>query len=457
MALEFKLPELGENIKSGTVTRVLVTQGAVVQKNQPVLEVETDKAVLEVPSSVAGTVLQIGAKEGSIIKVGDLVFTVDADGAPAAPEKQAPPKPEPAPAAKAAPAPEPPKPPATAAKPASAPIAAAEPEEETSPDVAAPSATPAPQRPDNERRPALGLVPAAPSVRGFAREIGVDITEVTGTGPGARISIQDVKDYARKTNTDIRPLGGGASPVVQSPLPDFSRWGEVDRKPMNNVRRRTAHNLANAWASIPHVTQFDKVDVTELEKLRKQFGKQVEAAGGKLTVTAIIVKVLAYALKKFPQFNCSVDMENFDLVYKHFYNIGIAVDTDRGLLVPVIKNVDKKNLTELSIEITALADRARNRKTTLEEMQGATFTISNLGGIGGTGFTPIINPPEVAILGIARTQVEPIYINSQWEPRQILPLSLSYDHRVVDGADGARFLRWVVQVLEQPFLLFIEG
>ena len=450
MAIEFKLPELGENIKSGTVTRVLVTAGSVVQKNQPVLEIETDKAVLEVPSGVSGTVQSISAKEGATIKVGDLVFTVDANGAaapevPAAKAAETPKAQEAAPAAPSAPAP-------TAPAPAPAPAAA--PIHYTAPSPAFESKAEL----SNERRPANALVPAAPSVRGFAREIGIEISDVTGSGPGGRISIQDIKDYARRMNTDARPVTTGAAYSTQSiPLPDFSRWGEVERQQMNSVRRKTAQNLSYAWATIPHVTQFDKVDVTEVEKLRKQYGKAVEAAGGKLTVTAILVKVLAYALKKFPQFNASVDMDNSELVLKRFYNIGIAVDTDRGLLVPVIKNVDKKNLTELSLEITTIAERARNKRTTIEEMQGATFTVSNLGGVGGTSFTPIINPPEVAILGISRTQIEPKYTNGQWEPRTVLPLSLSYDHRVIDGADGARFLRWVVEVMENPFLLFLEN
>jgi pyruvate dehydrogenase E2 component (dihydrolipoamide acetyltransferase) len=240
-------------------------------------------------------------------------------------------------------------------------------------------------------------------------------------------------------------------------LPDFSRWGEVDRQDMTSIRRRTAEHMAHAWTTIPHVTQFDKADITELEKLRKQFGGRVEAEGGKLTVTAILVKLIAHALQKFPQFNASVDMANNQVVYRRYINIGIAVDTDRGLLVPVIRDADRKNITDLAVELGELADRARNRKATLDDMQGGTFTITNLGGIGGTNFTPIVNSPEVAILGVARTQIEPVYVDGQFQPRSMLPLALSYDHRVIDGADGARFLRWLVEVIEQPFLLFMEG
>jgi pyruvate dehydrogenase E2 component (dihydrolipoamide acetyltransferase) len=226
---------------------------------------------------------------------------------------------------------------------------------------------------------------------------------------------------------------------------------------MSNVRRRTAEHLAQAWAAIPHVTQFDRADITDLEQLRQQFARKAEVAGGKLTITAIIIKILAAALKKFPQFNASIDMANYEVVYKQYYHIGVAVDTDRGLLVPVIRDVDQKNIVALSVELTALAERARTRKTTLEEMQGGTFTVTNLGGIGGSYFAPIINAPEVAILGVARSSMEPVYSQGQFVPRLLLPLALSYDHRLIDGADGARFLRWVVEALQQPFLLALEG
>jgi pyruvate dehydrogenase E2 component (dihydrolipoamide acetyltransferase) len=240
-------------------------------------------------------------------------------------------------------------------------------------------------------------------------------------------------------------------------LPDFSRWGEVERQALNSVRRRTAENMAASWAQVPHVTQFDKADITQIEELRRQYGKRVEEHGGKLTATAIIVKVLVSALKKFPQFNASLDLANNEVIYKQYYNIGVAVDTDRGLLVPVIHNADQKNIVEIAVELSALAERARQRKSKLEEMQGGTFTVSNLGGIGGTAFTPIVNPPEVAILGISRSSVEPVFVDGAFKPRTMLPLAVSYDHRVIDGADGARFMRWLVEALEQPFLLFLEG
>ena len=240
-------------------------------------------------------------------------------------------------------------------------------------------------------------------------------------------------------------------------LPDFSKWGEIERKSMSNIRRKTAEHLSYAWSSIPHVTQYDKADITELEVLRKKFAKQAEAAGGKLTVTVILLKIIAAALKKFPEFNASVDMSNKEIIYKSYVNIGIAVDTDRGLLVPVIRDVDKKNIIELAAELAELSEKARDKKLSLDEMQGGNFSISNLGGIGGTYFTPIINSPEVAILGVSRGSKEAVLIDNEFVPRLMLPLSLSYDHRIIDGADAARFIRWVSQALENPFLLSLEG
>jgi pyruvate dehydrogenase E2 component (dihydrolipoamide acetyltransferase) len=226
---------------------------------------------------------------------------------------------------------------------------------------------------------------------------------------------------------------------------------------MNSVRRRTSEHMTHAWTTIPHVTQFDKADITDVERFRQQYGKRVEAAGGKLTVTAILVKLLASALKKFPQFNASIDVLAQEITYKKYYNISVAVDTDRGLLVPVVRNVDSKSVTQIAVELQEMAARAREKKNRLEEMQGATFTISNLGGVGGTSFTPIVNPPEVAILGVSRARVEPVYIDGAFQPRTMLPLSLSYDHRAIDGADAARFARWIVDALEQPLSLLLDN
>jgi pyruvate dehydrogenase E2 component (dihydrolipoamide acetyltransferase) len=303
------------------------------------------------------------------------------------------------------------------------------------------------------------VAPAAPSVRRFAREIGIDIYQVRGSGLNGRISFEDVKLFAKTLNKQIQQGGtsAGFAGIKRETLPDFSKWGEIDRQPMSNIRRVTADHLSYAWATIPHVTQFDKADITELDKLRKQFSKNVEAAGGKLTVTAVLLKVVASALKVFPQFNSSVDMEKSEIVYKKYFNIGIAVDTDRGLLVPVIRDVDKKNITQISTDLAGVSKKARDKKLSIDDMQGASITISNLGGIGGTYFTPIINAPEVAIIGVSKSIIEPVYIDGKIEPRLMMPLSLSYDHRIIDGADAVRFLRWVINALENPFLLSLEG
>jgi pyruvate dehydrogenase E2 component (dihydrolipoamide acetyltransferase) len=253
--------------------------------------------------------------------------------------------------------------------------------------------------------------------------------------------------------------GGGltATHLRQPKLPDFSKFGKVERVSMRGVRRKTAEHMWEAWTSIPHVTQNDKADITELEQLRAKFGPKAAEAGGKMTVTAIALKVCASALKIFPQFNASIDMECEEIIYKQFINIGVAVDTDRGLLVPVIRDVDKKNIVELAAELTQLSKKAREKKLTSADMEGGTFTITNLGGIGGTGFSPIVNYPEVAILGLSRSGIEPVWMNDKFEPRMVLPLSLSYDHKLIDGADAARFLRWIAEAFEQPFLLSVQG
>jgi pyruvate dehydrogenase E2 component (dihydrolipoamide acetyltransferase) len=286
-------------------------------------------------------------------------------------------------------------------------------------------------------------------VRRLARELGVDIRLVQGTGPEGRIGVEDVQQYVK---TALSASGPGASPASPA-LPDFSKWGEVERKPASNIRRKTAEHLGHAWRVIPHVTQHDKADITGIEALRKQFGGQAERAGGKLTVTSVALKIVAAALRRFPQFNSSFDAASGEIIYKKAVHVGVAVDTDRGLLVPVIRNVDQKGIVQLSAELAQASDKARAGKLSLDDMQGGGFTITNLGGIGGTSFTPIVNWPEVAILGMSRGSQEPVYNGQAFEPRLMLPLSLSYDHRVIDGADGARFLRWVAEAFEQPFMM----
>ena len=462
MAAEFRIPELGENIKSGDLVRVLVKVGDTIEVDQPVIELETDKATVEVPSPVSGVVQQINVKEGEKVDVGQLVLTVNGAGEKG--ESAGRPGTEPKPTKEAG-----------AAKTETAQEEIAKPEE-APPDKAKPPAPPAKvaavqaEPPHEEAATAEtpstsagsegdagtegGIpVPAAPSVRRMARELGVDIRHVPGSGPSGRIGADDVTRFAKGIITATAGTPGMAAP----PLPDFSRWGAVERQKMSNIRRSTSEHLSQAWNSIPHVTQHDEADITHLEELRKQFGGKTEAAGGKLTVTAVALKVVASALRVFPQFAASIDPVANEIIYKKYCNIGVAVDTDRGLLVPVVRDVDRKNIVQLSVELSKLAAKARDRKLTLEEMDGGVFTITNLGGIGGTAFTPIVNLPEVAILGISRASMRPVYRDSQFEPRLMLPLSLSYDHRLIDGADAERFMRWVAEALEQPFLLPLQG
>ena len=283
-------------------------------------------------------------------------------------------------------------------------------------------------------------------MRRLAREMDVDLTRVEGSGQGNRITADDVKSFAEKSEKSE-----SAKKAVK--LPDFSQWGTTSKEQMTTIRKITAKNVSEAWQTIPHVTQFDEADITNLEKFRKQQMEKVEKAGGKLTVTAILLKIVGFALQKFPRFNSSLDAENNEIVTKHYYNVGIAADTPQGLLVPVVRDVNSKSLKELSVELTELAQKARDKKLSTEEMQGGNFTISNLGGIGGTYFTPIVLPPQVAILGVSRANYKPVYKGDELEKRLIIPLSLSYDHRVIDGADGARFLRWICDVIEDPYAI----
>jgi len=432
--LEFKLPELGENIESADIVNVLIAAGDKIEVDQILFEIETDKATVEVPSEFSGVVKEVKIKAGDTAKVGDVVLVVETGdvGSNKIVEEKT--------------------------------IASVK--DETNKEVIREDEIKVDVKDDvikssdvtiKKSFPA-NIAPAAPSVRRFAREIGIDINEINGNGPGGRISVEDIKSFAKSFNERIRSgVGGVPIGIKRQALPDFSKWGSIRKESMNNVRKKTAEHLSYAWSTIPHVTQFDKADITELEKLRKQFSKKAEEAGGKLTVTAILLKIIASALKVFPQFNSSIDMDKKEIIYKDYFNIGIAVDTEKGLIVPVVKDVDKTNILELAKELTEISVKARNKKITIEDMQGGCFTISNLGGIGGTAFTPIVNSPEIAILGVSRGNYEPIYKDGEFVPRMMLPLSLSYDHRIIDGADAARFLRWVATAVEQPFLLSLEG
>ena len=455
-ASEFRLPELGENISQGDLVRLMIAPGTKVSEGQPVMELETDKAVVEVPSSISGVVKEIKVKEGEKVKVGQVIFTLEGGVAATS----------------------------TPSRPRTAPVehvsgqhgarlafqAAIRAEGKTE-EKALPPDQPQLSPPVFAMPVQLGKVAgteqrhpvaAAPHVRRLAREIGVDIYEVKGSGPGGRISEDDVKAFAKsRMSAAALQAAPRAGHFIQPQLPDFSKWGKIERVSMRGVRRKTAEHLAEAWNTIPHVTQHDRADITELEQLRARFAPKAEEAGGKMTVTAIALKVCSAALKVFPQFNASIDIDKEDIIYKQYINIGVAADTDRGLLVPVIRDVDKKNIVELAVELSQLSKKARDKKLTPADMEGGTFTITNLGGIGGVGFTPIVNFPEVAILGLSRSRMEPEWIQSKdggkFEPRLILPLSLSYDHRLIDGADAARFLRWIAEAFEQPFLLSVQG
>ena len=422
---EIVLPELGENIEVAEVSAVLVSVGDTIRRDQPVIEVETEKASLEVPTSTDGTVKQLYVNAGDTVEVGQLILVVES-----AVDRAEPPSSPMEPLAQPLVLP-----PETAAVP-----------REIDRDAVRAATQPADPQIGDE-------VPAAPSVRALARELGVDVHEVPGSGPGGRISRADVKTFARHR------IAGGSSSAAAKPQrtpPDYTKWGEVSREPLTRIRRTTAEKLAHAWSSVPHVTQFDRSDITELEAARQEFNRR-DRTGPKLTVTAVLLDVVARALRSFPRFNASLDLTAGEVVLKKYVHIGVAVDTERGLLVPVVRDVDRKSLLEVAADVAGLAARARERKLTPDEMAGASFTVSNLGGLGTTYFSPIVNWPEVAILGLGRAEQQVMFADEMFRPRLMLPLSLSYDHRLNDGADAARFLRRIAEELEGPARLPAES
>ncbi len=429
MQKELIVPGLGEKIEKVQVAKVLAAAGADVQAETAILEVEADKAVVEIPAGAAGVIRQVLVAAGDTLRVGQAFAVLDVDAKAAVPR-------EPVDADLPQAVAEPPGAPtvqALAAPPSAGQGAPATP-------VAAPSAVP--------------HVPAAPSVRRFAREIGIDVDTVKGTGPHGRVAIADVKRHARDLHTARHePAAGVAAPA----LPDFATWGPVRREPMSGIRFATAEQVTRCWLNIPRVTHFDAADITELEVLRKRYKPRAEAAGGNLTMAVMVVKVVAEALRKFPKFNASIDMAARQIILKDYVHIGIAVATERGLLVPVLRDADRKNMVQLAAEIDQVAKRCREGKITGTELQGGTFTVTNLGSIGGSWFTPIVNWPEVAILGLGRAAEQVVLRDGQPVARTMLPLSLSYDHRLIDGADAARFVRWIAEAIEQPLLLSLEG
>ncbi|MEA1878662.1 MAG: 2-oxo acid dehydrogenase subunit E2 [Bacteroidota bacterium] len=413
MKKDIILPEIADNVVTGYLASVLVSVGDVIEEDQSIIEVETDKATTDIPSSFGGKIIDIKVNAGDEIRVGQVIMVLEVEESEEAEEKKSP---------------------------------------VVIPDLPVPKESGI-RDPVEVAPKASILVPASPSVRRFARELGVDINRVKGSGKDGRISDDDVKAHTKAV------IQGGSTQsnlqTAYAEVPDFSQWGTINNEPMSRIRQITAESTLNSWQTIPQVVQFNKADITELEKFRQMSKTQVDKVGGKLTMTAILLKVSALALRQFPKFNASVDMKNKQVIYKDFVNIGVAVDTPQGLLVPIVRDADKKSLTELSIEIGQLAEKARNKKLTAEEMHGGNFTISNLGGIGGTAFTPIVYPHQVAILGVSKAIMEQVYRDEKFEARLLMPLSLSYDHRLIDGADGARFMGWICKVMEQPFSLWL--
>lgn len=457
MAIEVKLPDLGDGVDSGDVLEVLVSEGDTITKDQGLLEIETGKATLQVPSTAAGKVTKVHVQKGQSIAPGTVIVTLEAAGAaaPAAPSQPAPqaaaPAPAPAPAA---------PPPAPAPAPAPAPQAAAP----AAPQPVAPAPTPAPQ-PVAPPAPVATLAPlepagdvedggdvaAGPAVRRFAREVGVDLTRVTGTGPGGRITREDVLAVVRQASHAAtggakgKPTTGGAS----------DQWGPVRIEKMSKIRKVIAAKMHESWTTVPRVTNFDDADVTELEKIRVSSKDDYAKKGIKLTSMPFIIKAVAMALRNHPALNATIDMANEQIIYKEYVNIGVAVDTERGLVVPSLRGADSMSIPDIARQLATMAENMRESNFSAADLQGSTFTISNLGAIGGTYSTPIVNTPEVAILLVGRSRKLPVVIGDEIQVRLMMPLSLSYDHRLVDGATAARFLNDVIDYLKAPSRLLL--
>ncbi|MFO0847524.1 MAG: 2-oxo acid dehydrogenase subunit E2 [Gemmataceae bacterium] len=441
--VEFKLPALGEGIDAATVVGVMVKPGDAVTAGQSVLSVETDKAAVDVPAETAGTVAEVRVKPGDKVPVGGvlLVLSGEAAGVGSAVRTGG---------ASAVRTADP-----TPAAPAAQPTVAAS-------THAGPAQVAAPPSSNGHASGTKTLVPAGPATRRLARELGVALADVAGSARGGRVTLDDVKGYIKNRLTSAPASAGKVSGSVVDaftlpPLPDFAKYGAVERKPVSNIRKKIAENLTVAWRTMPMVTQHDLADITDLEAGRKRIVDALPKGAPKVTMTVLAVKACVAALKEFPNFNSSYDMNAGELVFKRYFHIGIAVDTERGLVVPVIRDADKKSIRDLAAEIAGLADKARAGKLAVDEMRGGTFTITNLGGIGGTAFTPIVNYPEVAILGLSRSSLQAVVRDGQIVPRLMMPMSLTYDHRVVDGADGARFTSRLTQLFSDPIRLLMES
>jgi pyruvate dehydrogenase E2 component (dihydrolipoamide acetyltransferase) len=424
--MDVKLPHLGEGADSGTVINLLVKEGDRIEKDQAILELENEKAVATIPTTAAGVVSKLYVKTGDKISAGQRLISVAEAGGSAAPAAS------PAPAAKSVRA-------ETRVAPAPGPV------------VVAPENGAAEHY---EEPPASDVsVAAAPSIRMMAGELGIDLTRIRGSGRGGRIVLADVREYIQRLmNAARQPKtaapGASAKPVAESI--DFSKWGAIVKKPLTPLRKVISRRMAENWNAIPHVTQFDEADITELEQLRASLKDKAQAAGVKLTPLAFIMRACVKALQAFPRFNSALDPGGANLIVRQYLHIGFAADTPQGLIVPVVKDANRKDIYELARQLGALSEKARAGKLPVTDMQGGCFTISSLGGIGGTAFTPIINAPEVAILGVSRASMRGVFHDGGFIPRLLLPLSLSYDHRVIDGAMAARFTSFLAQTLAEP-------
>ena len=425
--IEIKVPDIGD-FKEVEVIEILVKVGDTVKAEQSLITVESDKASMEIPSSHAGVVKELKIKLGDKVAEGSLVLMLEASANASANASAS--------ASAAAPA--------AASVPASTSVAVTAPEVKAAPSVPTSSDTPFQH----------GKSHASPSIRKFARELGVDLAQVQGSGPKGRVVLEDVQGFVKgvmRGAVSASPAASGNGGLGMSLLPwpslDFSKFGSTELQALSRIKKISGPNLHRNWVMIPHVTQFEEADVTELEEFRKQSNDALAKSGVKLTMLAFVIKASVAALKKFPAFNASLDAAGENLILKHYYHIGFAADTPNGLVVPVIKNADQKGIAEIAKEMAELSAQAREGKLKPADMQGASFTISSLGGIGGTAFTPIINAPEVAILGLSKSSIKPQWDGKQFVPKLMMPLSLSYDHRVIDGAMGARFAVYLAEVL----------
>jgi pyruvate dehydrogenase E2 component (dihydrolipoamide acetyltransferase) len=423
--MDVKLPKLGEGADSGVVVGIFVKEGDTIAKDQPILELENEKAVASIPSTAAGVVEKVFVKSGDRLSVGQRILSLAGGGG--------------APGAE------------TAAKPAAKPVAkkAAQPAPSAEPEAGEPA--PEPEAGEDESQPVAAPV-ASPSLRRMIRELGIDLTKIRGSEAGGRIVTSDVRAYIsklQKAAAKPAPAAAGAAPVKAAPPSiDFAQWGPILKKPVSPTRKVIARRMSESWNTVVRVTQFDEIDFTRVGELRKKFAAEFEKKGTKLTLTPFVLKAVADTLKKHPLFNSSLDEATDEIILKEYIHLGIAVDTDQGLLVPVLRDVDKKSMFDLAKELETLAAKARDRKVTAEEMKGGTFTISNQGAIGGAHFTPVINLPEVAILGLGRGALKPVVRDGKIEARLLTPMALSYDHRVIDGGNAARFAVDLVKAFE---------